>query len=305
MGARTSLFLQGYADFERSHARGVYLGLSVSLDNGRSAYANATRTMNHNLVSVGATSPVDYDAGGFGWSLQADGDTTGDYLHALASGDYLGRYGEMQLTLEQFRHASLQSVDARGALVFMDGTLMASRSVSDSFAMVSTDGVEGIPVIRENRLVGTTNASGHFVVPDLHSYQANRLAIDTVGLSVDRRVDVDQMVVIPAGGAGVLAHFPVLQYSGASVILVGGDQKAAASGQPRHADGDGRHRARRLRRAGLLRAPRTAQSPARGVRRQALHRGSALRHQAGDVDDRTLHVRARGAEAMSARPDQP
>jgi outer membrane usher protein len=225
IGRRTSLFVQAYDDFEHAHASGVYLGLSVSLDNGRSAYANATRTQDHSVVSLGTTSPVDYDAGGFGWSLQADGDTNGDYLHALASGDYLGRYGEVQLTLEQFRRASLQSVDARGALVFMDGTLLASRAVSDSFAMVSTDGVGGIPVIRENRLVGTTNDSGHFVVPDLHSYQANRLEIDTVDLPPELRVDIDHMIVVPRGGAGVLAHFPVKRYGGASIILVGKDRK--------------------------------------------------------------------------------
>jgi outer membrane usher protein len=223
--ARTSMFVQAYDDFKRTNARGVYLGVSVSLDNGRSVYANATRTMDHNLMSLGATSPVDYDAGGFGWNLEADGDTAGDYRHALASGDYLGRYGEVQLTLEQFKSASMQSVDARGALVFMDGTVLASRSVSDSFAMVSTDGVAGIPVIRENRVVGETNSSGHFIVPDLHSYHINRLAIDTTEVPVDQQIDIDHMIVVPGGGAGVLAHFPVRRYSGASVILVGEDRK--------------------------------------------------------------------------------
>jgi outer membrane usher protein len=230
IGLHTSLFLQAYDDFEHAHARGVYFGLSVSLDHGRSAYANATRTQDHNVVSVGAASPFDYDAGGFGWNLQADGDTRGDYVHALASGGYLGRYGEVQLTLEQFRNASLQALDARGAIVFMDGTLTASRSIADSFAMVSTDGVAGIPVIRENRLVGTTDASGHYVVPDLHAYQANRLEIDTTDLPAEQRVDIDRLIVVPHGGAGVLAHFPVQRYSGASLVLVGPDRKPVPVG---------------------------------------------------------------------------
>src|SRR5882672_1272247 len=111
-------------------------------------------------------------------------------------------------------------LDARGALVIMDRAIMASRAIDDAFALVSTDGVPGVPVLHENRRIGTTDGSGHFIVPDLQAFQRNQLGIDTLALPADARIDVDRMVAVPRNGAGVLARFPVSLYRGASVILV-------------------------------------------------------------------------------------
>ena len=226
LGSRASFFAQAFDDLEDPRAHGAYVGLSINIGHDVTAYTNVSTSTEGTIASVGAAKSVDYDAGGFGWMVEGDADVhDGPYRHALVRGEYLGTYGDVQATAEKFDHAAAGMLDARGGLVFMDGTLMASRAVDDAFAMVSTDGVGGIPVLRENRVVGTTNDSGHFVIPDLQSFQANRLAIDTVGLPPDARVDTDHLVVTPRNGAGVLAHFPIDRYRGASVILVDGQGK--------------------------------------------------------------------------------
>ncbi len=230
LGSRFSVFGQAFRDLEHPGAHGFYLGLSMNLDGQVTAYSNVARVSDQTIVSAGANKPVDYDAGGFGWAVEGDGASAGDYRHALVRGGYLGAYGEAAATAEKFSHATMGSLDVRGSLVVMDGTLLASRAVDDAFAMVSTDGVAGIPVLRENRLVGTTNDTGHFVIPDLHSFQSNRLAIDTQGLPADARITVDNLVAVPRDGAGVLAHFPVARYHGASLILVDAQGKVLPVG---------------------------------------------------------------------------
>ena len=112
------------------------------------------------------------------------------------------------------------TLETRGALVVMDRAIMASRPIYDSCAVVSTNGVAGVPVLHENRIVGVTNGSGHYVVPDLQAYQSNRIGIDARELPATTRVSTDALVVVPRDRAGALAHFPVTSYQGASVVLV-------------------------------------------------------------------------------------
>jgi outer membrane usher protein len=57
-----------------------------------------------------------------------------------------------------------------GALVFMDGGVHAARQVGAGFALVSTDGVGGVPVLQENQVIGKTSGSGYLLVPNLNPY---------------------------------------------------------------------------------------------------------------------------------------
>ncbi|HZF14704.1 MAG TPA: fimbria/pilus outer membrane usher protein [Steroidobacteraceae bacterium] len=219
LGDYVNVFLQGYSDLDVDDSRGYYLGFTINPGHNLNVYASASSFNDRTIVSAGVSKPVDYDRGGLGWTVQADsaGD---DYRHGLARVALRGRYGEIQANAEKFSNASLLAIDAAGALVLMDGAVLATRAVNDAFAVVSTDGVAGIPVLHENRYVGETNRGGHFVVPDLHSYERNLLAIDAANLPVDARVGADHLVAVPRDGAGVLAHFVVGKYTGASFILV-------------------------------------------------------------------------------------
>jgi outer membrane usher protein len=109
-----------------------------------------------------------------------------------------------------------------------------SRRIDDGFALVSTDGVAGIPVLHENRVIGTTDGSGHLLVPDLNAYQNNQIGIDSMRLPADARIDDTSMVIVPKALSGVLAHFGVTRYSAASVILHGPDGGALPPGTRVH-----------------------------------------------------------------------
>ena len=112
----------------------------------------------------------------------------------------------------------------------MDGSVKPSRRIYDGFALVSTDGIAGIPVLHENRVIGVTDRAGHLLVPDLNSYQDNRVGIDGMKLPADARIDTTTMNLVPQSQSGVLAHFGVTRYSAASVILQGLDGKLLPPG---------------------------------------------------------------------------
>jgi outer membrane usher protein len=118
--------------------------------------------------------------------------------------------------------------------VLMDHVLEPSRRIDDGFALVSTDGVAGIPVLHENRVIGTTDSSGHLLIPDLNSYQHNQVSIDSMNLPADARIATTSADLVPQAQSGVLARFGVTRYSAASLILHDPDGKVLPPGARVH-----------------------------------------------------------------------
>jgi outer membrane usher protein len=98
-------------------------------------------------------------------------------------------------------------------------------AVHDSFAVVDA-GVPGVGVLQDNRPIGVTNPWGKFLVPDLRSYQANRIGIDPTGLPGSAEADATQKTIAPANHSGVYVDFGVKKdIRAAVVILAGSDGK--------------------------------------------------------------------------------
>ena len=116
--------------------------------------------------------------------------------------------------------------NATGGLVVMGGQPFASRRIDDAFAVVSADGVAGVPVRLENRLIGTTDRNGMLLVVPINAYQNNQVAIDPMQLPADVRIDRVNTVVTPSDRAGSLVKFGITPIRAASVVMVD------AAGQP-------------------------------------------------------------------------
>lgn len=222
-GERVNVFANAFRDMDVADSLGVYIGASISLERRTSVSTSVSRYGDERTVSVSVNRSMDYDRGGFGWNVLLDGGDDG-YRHGAGRLDYRGRFGDLSLLLEHSTRDDFSydnaTLFATGALVYMERDLMASRSVYDAFALVSTNGVPQVPVLRENRPAGATNRKGHLLVPDMLSWQANRLAIRTDELPLDIRVDEDRLEVAPRAQSGVLVRFPVGRYTGATVVLV-------------------------------------------------------------------------------------
>ncbi|MEJ0002851.1 MAG: fimbria/pilus outer membrane usher protein [Pararobbsia sp.] len=231
-GSLVSVNLSGYKDFSRAGTRGVFLSVSLGFGHNASISANVGEQNGQANYNVDAIRAPDY-LGGWGWGAQAG--ASGPVRYGQGQVQYLGRYGEATAVAQHIGGMSNASLDLAGAVVWMDGSLQAARRIHDGFALVSTDGVGGIPVLHENRVIGRTDGGGHLLVSDLDAYRVNRLAIDSMDLPADARIEVSAMDVVPQSQSGVLARFPVARYAAASVILEGPDGRLLAPGTRVHA----------------------------------------------------------------------
>ncbi|WDD94932.1 fimbria/pilus outer membrane usher protein [Burkholderia sp. FERM BP-3421] len=216
LGGLLSLTVSAFQDFRQRDSRGAFLSMNLGLGNNTSINANVGRQNGESIYSVNATRPPDYD-GGPGWAVQAG--NAGDVRYGQAQAQYLGRAGQVTALAQTIAGRRNVSLDVSGALVLMDGSALPSRRIDDAFALVSTDAAPGVPVLHENRAIGTTDGRGHFLIPDLNSYQNNRIAIDSLRLPIDVRLSDTMRNVVPQAGSGVLARFAITREQAASVLL--------------------------------------------------------------------------------------
>jgi outer membrane usher protein len=230
-GNLASLTVSTYKDFLQHDAQGVFLTASFGLGNNAAINTSVGRQNGQSTYNVNAQRPPDY-AGGWGWGVQAGG--TGAIAYRQAQAQYLGKYGEVTAIAQDIDRQASASLDMSGAIVFMDRTVQPARRIDDGFALVSTDGVANVPVLHENRVIGTTDSGGHLLIPDLNAYQHNQVAIDSMNLPADARIATINMDLVPKSHAGVLASFRVSRYSAASVILRDADGKLMPPGTRVH-----------------------------------------------------------------------
>ncbi|WP_225562809.1 fimbria/pilus outer membrane usher protein [Rhodanobacter sp. DHG33] len=215
-GNLLSLFFSGYQDFAQHRSRGIFIGVNIGLGDRVSLDTTVGRQNGQFYYNANAVRTPDY-GGGWGWGLQAGGSGGIDYRQAQLQ--YLGSDGQLTGTLDTIAGHTTGSLEALGSVVLMDDSVQMARRIYDGFAMVSTDGVSGIPVLHDNRVIGSTDAGGHLLVPDLNAYQDNQLAIDSMRLPADVRIDKTSIDAVPQSQSGVLARFSLVHDDAASVIL--------------------------------------------------------------------------------------
>nr|WP_246641879.1 fimbria/pilus outer membrane usher protein [Paraburkholderia edwinii] len=216
LGNLASINASAYQDFSQHDSRGVFVSVSIGLGHNTSVNATVGRQNGESSYNVTALRPPDYN-GGWGWGVQAGG--AGAVPFRQAQLQYLGRYGQATAVGQNIDGRTSASLDLNGAVVLMDGAVEPSRRIDDGFALVSTDGVSGIPVLHENRVIGMTDGGGHLLIPDLNSYQHNQVGIDAMKLPADARIANTALDLVPQAQSGVLARFGVTRYSAASVVL--------------------------------------------------------------------------------------
>jgi outer membrane usher protein len=139
----------------------------------------------------------------------------GYQLSAGTDGSYNAEYTRQfsALTVDaaaaRFADESAQRLTVNGGLILMDGEVRAMRTVTDSFAMVDVGGIPNVTVYYDNQPVGRTDGSGTALVPNLRSFDVNRLSIDPLQLPLDTAVTDTQVQIVPAYRSGNLVRFPV------------------------------------------------------------------------------------------------
>ena len=217
LGRSASFNVSLNQNLDRRSERNLFAGFSWALDGGISFSTGVQRDNTRTSYTADAQSSAPSE-GGFGWRAglrEGEGQRGGQ-----AELNYLGRYGRVATGVSVFGDSRYAYANASGGLVFMGGQPFASRRIDDAFAVVSTDGVAGVPVMLENRKIGQTDSQGMLLVVPLNAYQNNQLAIDPMQLPAGLRLTSTKMMATPSDRAGTLVRFGITPIRAASILLV-------------------------------------------------------------------------------------
>lgn len=234
IGTRGSLNLSFNQDLNDRRSQSVYASLTWALDGNVSTNVGVQRDRDRTVYTADAQRSAPYE-GGWGWRAAAH---AGDDLNGgTGEINYLGRYGRAVAGVNVLGDNRYAYAGTSGSVVFMGGQPFAARQIYDGFAVVSTDGMPGVPVKLENRLIGNTDANGMLLVTPLTAYQNNQLAIDPMQLPADVRVERVKTVATPTDRAGTLVEFGIKPIRAAALILVDEAGKVLPVGSTIRANG--------------------------------------------------------------------
>ncbi|MBC3918404.1 fimbrial biogenesis outer membrane usher protein [Undibacterium sp. CY18W] len=217
---RANFFLTGFRN-STDQSYGLTMGLLMALGGRDSVSATYTSGGGLRNLSLQASRPA-IVAGDIGWQLQAN---EGDYTQRLAEFSYRADAARASFAVAQNANLLSQRANVRGAVVWADRSFFLSNWVDDSFAIVDTNGISDVPVFAENRKVGRTDQRGKLLIPDLRSYELNKISLDLTELPLDVQVGVSEQTVRPQHRNGVIAHFKLARSLGARIILRDQDGK--------------------------------------------------------------------------------
>jgi outer membrane usher protein len=210
-----SLYATAFSDFANRGGNGVMLGLTLPLWDRASATASASSEAGIRTGQI----QVQQDATTIGdWGYRVLG-AVDHPDHEFAEVSYKSPWALVIAGADRYGSQTTMQAEARGALSFTGGGLFASNRIDDSFAVVDTNGVEGIRVRQENRDVGRTDSSGLFLVPDLRSFEINHVSIDPTDAPMDATVPFASREVRPQDRSGVIVRFPLTISHGALLRL--------------------------------------------------------------------------------------
>lgn len=216
IGARASAFATAFTDLQDSDSYGVFAGLSVSFGNDIYASTGVTSDSKGTVLTTDLVKSEQDEIGSYGWRLR---DSEGAYTNRAAAVSYRSRIARVAAGVEQFDDRYRATAEAEGAVVFAGRDVFLSPRINDAFAVVDA-GAPDVEVEYENRPVGRTNRRGKLLLPDLRSYEENRISIDPTNLPVDASVGETADVAVPADRSGAVVKFDVETHAQAALVVL-------------------------------------------------------------------------------------
>ncbi len=227
MGSRVAGFAGVDYDIDRRRL-GLQLRLSMALG-GASISVGARRTgRDRAQVHAEFGRAVPY-AGGIGINAGIAGDAGGTRQgQAMLTARGQSAQANAGIAFSGDRAVGLMGVS--GSVIVMDGGLHLANGTSSAFALVSTEGVAGVPVRYENQVVGVTNRRGHVFVPRVAPYHAARYSIDPISLDAELSPSVVERRVAIIEGSGAVIRMPIRRTASVTLGLVDARGSAIPAG---------------------------------------------------------------------------
>jgi outer membrane usher protein len=113
------------------------------------------------------------------------------------------------LAVDVARSEGRSQIDATlsGAVAFVGGGWYLSRPIRDGFGVIDLDGISGVHAYLNGDPLGKTNSRGRLLVPNLPSYSANALSVESEDLPSDTLLENMSLDVVPSYHSGSIVHF--------------------------------------------------------------------------------------------------
>ncbi len=164
-------------------------------------------------IGASKTTPSD---GGLGWNVAY---TNGKNPYQQADATWKTRYATLQGGLYGQSGKYTNWAELSGSVVFISNDFFLADKINDAFMVVDTDNYAGVSVLYENQKIGKTDKKGHLLLPNVNSYYAAKIEIDTLPLPADVMADQVSQRVSVRQGSGAIVHFPLKRVLSANVTL--------------------------------------------------------------------------------------
>ena len=191
-----------YASAGSGGSNGIQFGLTIpfarraSINVGASSSGNFQAEVEKSAPQVGE------------WGYQAYV-STGSSNHEFGQAQYKSPVGLFTAGADTSGGQTTLRMESQGAISYVDGAVFQSNTIYDSFAVVDTSPMTHVHVLQENREVGTTSSTGRLLVPDMRSFDLNRINIEPTDIPPDTTIDDPSRTVWPQDLSGVVVKFPV------------------------------------------------------------------------------------------------
>lgn len=206
LGRRLNIATSFTQSLEDDRDKTLYINLSYQLSDNQ--YVSAQRSEQNQLTNNQLSWSKELDSNNTGWSADVTAQQ-GDSSNTHA--DYLRRtsWSDWEFGYNHYNHQDSYYSSLSGAVGVFMGHIYATRELGDSFAVVDTSGVPGIPVYLQHQPAGKTDRNGTLFLNDLDPYFKNDITIDVLSLPDDYRALYTEQEVIPKGGGGAVAAFSI------------------------------------------------------------------------------------------------
>ena len=173
---------------------------------------------------------------GLGWRTLA-GAREGE---AFAEGGlyYQGTKGLVTADISAASNQQALRLGAQGGLVLIDGKAFASRTISESFALVHVPGNANVGVGFHGDRLNNTDTDGYALVTRLVPFMENKIRLNAQELPIGAEIDSIEQSVVPPHRSGVKVTFAVRTGQAVLLKIVLDDGEVAPAGAIINVDGD-------------------------------------------------------------------
>jgi outer membrane usher protein FimD/PapC len=149
---------------------------------------------------------------GFGYKVSAESSPHNDFVEGHVQ--YQSRMGIYEAGYSNRFKDGGYGISVSGGIGYIDKSFFLSRPLRDSFAKVKVADLDNVRVYNNGNETGRTNQKGEFIVPDLRSFQDNRISIESRDIPLNYSIQTLSKYISPSFRSGALVEFDVKRTQG-------------------------------------------------------------------------------------------